>query len=126
MNYYVKAMLCATMLVSSINAQVVTIHNEQEFNAIVANNSYVVVKFSGKGCPPCQKFAPIFERTSQVFSNVIFAAVDVGAVPALSNRFSVKSIPTLLYFKQGQLANLEKGFKSSNQFESSIRSILGL
>lgn len=111
-----------------LQAAVITINNQEDFNQRVLNSSIpVVVKFSGKSCPPCIRFAPVFERMSREFEGrVLFVAIDVDAAQALSNTYNVRSIPTIIYFSNGQKRSLETGFKSNDAFRSSIRRVFGL
>jgi thioredoxin 1 len=111
----------------SLQAAVTHINNVQDFNQLVLNSSIpVVVKFSGKKCPPCIRFAPVFEQVSREFENrVRFVAIDVDAVKSLSNAYDIRSIPSILYFTNGNRKSTETGYKSADSFRSSIRRIFG-
>ncbi|GLR10369.1 thioredoxin TrxC [Mixta theicola] len=70
----------------------------------------VVVDFWAPWCGPCVNFAPIYEDVaSERSGKVRFLKVNTEAEPALSARFRIRSIPTIMLFKQGELADMLNG-----------------
>ena len=74
---------------------------ESEFAEIIDNNNIVILDFWAEWCGPCKAYAPVFERVSEDHPDVIFAKIDTEQEQALSQSFSIRSIPTTIAFKQG-------------------------
>lgn len=77
--------------------QALTQHN---FNEIIDNNGLVFVDFWASWCGPCKSFAPIFEAAAENNLDVAFGKVDTESEQALAQAFQIRSIPTLMIFKE--------------------------
>jgi len=70
----------------------------------------VVVDFWAPWCGPCVNFAPVFkEVASERSGKVRFIKVNTEAEPALSSRFRIRSIPTIMLFKNGEMVDMLNG-----------------
>ena len=79
----------------------------------------VVVDFWAPWCGPCVNFAPIFEDVAEERSGKIrFVKVNTEAEPELSARFRIRSIPTIMIFKQGEMVDMLNGAMPKAPFES--------
>ncbi len=65
---------------------------------ILANNT-VIVDFWADWCGPCKMFAPTFEKVSEERSDIVFAKVDTEDQQELAGYFNIRSIPTLMIFR---------------------------
>ena len=85
--------------------------DEARFERFVARSELpVVVDFWASWCGPCRAMAPQFEQAArQLKGEAVFAKVDSDANPALSSRFAIRSIPTLLMFRNGAEAKRQSG-----------------
>jgi thioredoxin 1 len=61
----------------------------------------VLIDFWAAWCRPCRQFGPIFERVSEKHPDVAFVKVDTEAEPELAARYDVRSIPTLIVYRDG-------------------------
>ncbi|MDW8846986.1 thioredoxin TrxC [Erwinia sp. P7711] len=79
----------------------------------------VVVDFWAPWCGPCVNFAPVYKNVAEERSGKIrFLKVNTEAEPELSARFRIRSIPTIMVFKQGQMVDMLNGAMPKAPFES--------
>ncbi len=79
---------------------VATIEVTQEnFNQVVNSNGMVIVDFWAPWCGPCRSFAPAYEAASEKHPDVVFAKVNTEEQQALAGYFQIRSIPTLMIFR---------------------------
>ena len=88
---------------------IIHINNVDQYNELIAKGE-VLVDFFATWCGPCNMLAPILEQVANENPELTIAKVDVDEVGALAQRYGVASIPTLLYFKDGELKNRGLGF----------------
>lgn len=72
---------------------------KDNFNDLVEKNGIVMVDFWAEWCGPCKRFAPTFEAASEKHKDVLFAKVDTEEQPELAGAFGIRSIPTLMVFR---------------------------
>ncbi len=80
--------------------KVATVEVTQEnFHQVVGGNSMVIVDFWAPWCGPCRSFAPAYEAASEKHPDVVFAKVNTEEQQALAGYFQIRSIPTLMIFR---------------------------
>lgn len=79
------------------------------------SNGLVVVDFYSLSCPPCRALAPILENVSNNNPDITFAKVDTSDNYNVSSFYAIRSIPTILFFKNGEIAKKLVGFQSEAQ-----------
>jgi thioredoxin len=72
---------------------------KDNFNELVEKNGIVMVDFWAEWCGPCKRFAPVFEAASDKHTDVVFAKVDTEDQQELAGAFGIRSIPTLMVFR---------------------------
>lgn len=87
----------------------------------------IVIDFWAPWCGPCVGFAPVFDAVAgERLDKVRFIKINTEAEPALSSRFGIRSIPTIMLFKQGQKVNSLHGAMPKAPFEEWLDEDLSL
>lgn len=102
--------------------EVVELASEDQFNQLMAQGN-VVVDFYAVWCGPCKALAPVIHDLAQVNKNVTFIKINTESFPALSSKYGVKSIPTLIFFKDGQKLEISKGSMNKGSLQAKLDSL---
>jgi len=87
--------------------------NDTNFDQTVASSSSLLVDFWAPWCGPCRMIAPVIEELGkELAGKVTIAKVNVDEAPGIAAAHNVTSIPTLMIFKNGQLADRSTGLAS--------------
>ena len=73
---------------------------KDNLNEVIDNNQIVLVDFWAEWCGPCKSFAPTFEAAAEKHDDVVFAKVNTEEQQELGAMFQIRSIPTLMVFKE--------------------------
>ncbi len=72
---------------------------KDNFEKTIMDNDTVLVDFWADWCAPCKMFAPVYEKLSEQYPDIVFGKVDTEAEPELAGYFGIRSIPTLMAFR---------------------------
>ncbi|MEO1924056.1 thioredoxin [Caminibacter sp.] len=100
---------------------------KDNFADIVKNNKVVVVDFWAPWCGPCRMIAPIIEELAEEYKDkgVAVGKINTDEEQELAIQFGIRSIPTVLFFKDGELADSMIGAAPKQFYEEKINALLG-
>jgi thioredoxin 1 len=98
----------------------------ENIEALVEDNDIVIFDFWAPWCAPCRQFAPIFESAAEKYPDIIFAKVNTEEEKEIAAHFSIRSIPTIMVFRQSMLVFAQPGSIPENAIGELIDKIKAL
>jgi thioredoxin 1 len=96
---------------------------DTNFDGIVSEG-ISMIDFFAVWCNPCKAMSPIVESLSEEIPNVKIGKLDVDDNPGISSKFGIRSIPTIIFFKDGEVVNRKVGMSSKEELRSIIESLI--
>lgn len=94
---------------------------QDNFESVVTGNDLVIVDFWAPWCGPCRSFAPVYDQMSEKYPNIVFAKVNTEEEQQLAGYFNIRSIPTLMVFREKIIVYSEAGALPASGLENLIQ-----
>jgi len=104
-----------------------SIKTTNEYNSALKNSKLVLVDFYADWCGPCKMLAPVLEKFSESNKDQITvykANVDDEDIATLAKTHNIRSIPTLLWFKDGEVISTQSGLSSEDSLYKTLQSYI--
>lgn len=100
--------------------------NDSNFDELVLKSDKpVVVDFWAEWCGPCRMVGPIIEDISNEYTGrALVLKCDVDSSPGVAARYGIRNIPTILFFKDGKIADKQVGAVPKSNFVSKLNALL--
>ena len=99
---------------------------KENFEQVITSNPTVVVDYWAPWCGPCRGFAPVFEKVSEQHQDVVFAKVNTDDEQEIAAHFQIRSIPTLMVFRDQIIVFSQPGALPQGPFEQVVAKAKGL
>lgn len=96
---------------------------QDTFESTVSREGITLVDFWASWCGPCRMFAPVFEKASEAHPEIVFAKVDTEAEQSIAASAQIRSIPTLMAFRDGILVFSQPGALPAAALEQVIAAV---
>ncbi len=93
---------------------------KENFEQVVTSNATVIVDYWAPWCGPCRGFAPVFEKVSEMHPDVVFAKVNTDVEQEIAAHFQIRSIPTLMVFREQVIVFSQPGALPQGAFEEVV------
>ena len=99
--------------------------NDENAKELIASGKPVVIDFWAEWCGPCRSIAPSVDELAEEYEGkVIIGKYNVDEGDDISVEYSIRSIPTLLFFKDGKLVDKHVGSASKSDLEAKVKALL--
>jgi len=93
---------------------------KDNFEQVVTDNGFVIVDFWAPWCGPCRSFAPTYEKVSEDHDDIVFAKVNTEEEQEIAGHFQIRSIPTLMIFRDKVIIYSEAGALPESAFRELV------
>lgn len=95
------------------------------FDEVLSNNTVVVADFWAEWCGPCRMVGPSIEQLAEEYAGkAAIGKVDIEENDDLATQYAIRNIPTVLFFKNGQLVDKMVGAAPKSAYEEKLKSLL--
>lgn len=97
--------------------------NKENFNPTIEDNPIVILDFWAEWCAPCRAFGPTFEAASEAHPDIVFGKVNTEEHGEIAQAFNIRSIPTLMVFRDQIVLYSQAGALPAQQLEQLIAQV---
>lgn len=95
----------------------------KNFSEVLSENEIAVVKFGAVWCGPCKMIEPVLESVAEQKPEITIAKLDVDNDGDVASQYEVMSLPTTIFFKNGEVVKQQVGFIAEGQLVEIIESL---
>jgi thioredoxin len=99
---------------------------KENFSDTINNNDIVIIDFWAEWCGPCKSFSPIYEEASDKHEGIVFGKVNTEEEQELGASFQIRSIPTLMIFREKIILYSQPGMMAAPQLDELIGKVMEL
>jgi thioredoxin 1 len=96
---------------------------KENFEETITSHDTVLVDFWAEWCGPCRMFGPVFEEASEEHADIVFGKVDTEDQPELAQFFEIRSIPTLMVFRENVVLYAQPGALPATSLQELISKV---
>ena len=97
------------------------VKDEPELDSLIANESLLVIDCTATWCGPCKMVAPLMDKLSEEYTGKVkVLKLDLDDNRPIAKRFGIRSIPAVMYFKDGELQETLVGVKPYEEFSKTV------
>jgi thioredoxin len=98
----------------------------RDFQSTIEKSGIVLIDWWAPWCGPCRSFAPVYEKAAEANPDVVFAKVNTEEEQELASAFQIRSIPTLMIFRERILLFSQAGALPQSALEEILQKVRGL
>lgn len=96
---------------------------KSNFAETLTKNNITVVDFWAQWCGPCKMLGPIVDQLSDENTDVTIGKVDIDTNMELAVEYGIRGVPTMIFFKNGEIVDKVVGVKSKNELQEKINAL---
>lgn len=95
----------------------------ENFDSLLSENEKVVVDFWAQWCGPCRTLGPIIDSLSEETEDAVIGKINVDENRELAVKYGIRGIPTIMFFKNGELVERTSGVKTKSELSEIINNL---